>query len=117
LGGDVVINLAVIASAPSTAGQFLGVDWGSIALVCVAALLAGVTIVTLYSLGLRLLAVGSADEPADAGGPPAATVQDATAQGATGPRPLIATVGAVVCIGVSILAALYGIYLVIPLFH
>lgn len=94
------------ASTPGT-GEFLGVDWGSIALVAVTALVAVVVVVTFYSLGLRLLAVGSPNDLADG---------SASAAGAS-PRPLIATIGAVICIGIGVLAVLYGIYLVIPLFH
>lgn len=109
------------AAATPGVGQFLGVDWGSIALVCVTALIAGVVIVTLYSVGLRLLAIGSPDEITDASasGASASSAQAMATAVATAarPRPLIATVGAVVCIGVSILAVIYGIYLVIPLFH
>jgi hypothetical protein len=95
------------AAATPGAGQFLGVDWSSIALVSITALIATVVIVTAYSLGLRLLAVGSPD---DVDG------QGATAASAVG-RPPIATVGAVLCIAIGVAGVLYGIYLVIPLFH
>jgi uncharacterized membrane protein len=94
-------------AATPGAGQFLGVDWGSIALVSITTLIATVVIVAFYSLGLRLLAVGSPDD-AD-GSSPAATVARS--------RPLGATIGAVLCIAVGIAGVLYGIYLVIPLFH
>jgi len=97
------------ASAPGT-GEFLGVDWSSIALVCITTLVATVVIVTFYSLGLRLLAVGSPnDDVAGADGGGASAMHEH--------RPLIATVGAVACIAVGVAAVLYGIYLVIPLFH
>jgi hypothetical protein len=69
----------------------LSIDWGSIALVSIVALIATVVIVTAYSLGLRLLAIEH--------------------------RAPIATVGAWACIAVGIAGVLYGIYLVIPLFH
>jgi hypothetical protein len=92
------------AAAPGT-GQFLGVDWGSIALVTITTLIATVVIVTFYSLGLRLLAVGSPDD----GGSGGAAV--------AGSRPIGATIGAVLCIAVGVAGVLYGIYLVIPLFH
>lgn len=95
------------AAAPAGTGEFLGVDWGAIALVAATTLVAAVVIVTLYSLGLRLLAVGSPNDLADGSGSAAAA----------SPRPLIATVGAVVCIGIGVLAVLYGVYLVVPLFH
>ena len=95
------------ATTTPGAGEFLGVDWSSIALVSVSALFAGVIIVTFYSLGLRLLAVGSPNDGEGAG----------TSAAVASSRPIIATIGAVVCIGIGGLAALYGIYLVIPLFH
>jgi hypothetical protein len=93
------------ATATPGAGEFLGVAWSSIALVSVSALVAGVVIVTFYSLGLRLLAIGSPND--DAG----------TSVSVSSPRPPVATVGAVVCIGIGALAVVYGIYLVVPLFH
>jgi uncharacterized membrane protein len=95
------------AAATPGAGQFLGVDWSSIALVSVVALVATVVIVTFFSLGLRLLAVGSPDDVDGQGGSAVAA----------GSRPVAATIGAVLCIGVGIVGVLYGIYLVIPLFH
>jgi hypothetical protein len=73
----------------------IDIDWGALALVTGTTLVAAVVIVTLYSFGLRLLAVG----------------EDAAH------RPAIATLGAWVCIAIGAAAVLYGIYLVIPLFH
>jgi hypothetical protein len=84
-----------IAAASSGSAGFLGVDWSSIALVFGVALVAAVVVVSLYSLGLRLLAAGSS----------------------SGTRPVAATVGGIACIAVGIVAVLYGIYLVIPQFH
>jgi hypothetical protein len=98
---------AIAAAATPGAGEFLGVDWGSIALVSVTALVATVVIVCFFSLGLRLLAMGSPDD-IDGQGASAAAASS---------RPVGATIGAVLCIGVGVLAVLYGIYLVIPLFH
>ena len=92
------------AAGPGT-GEFLGVDWSSIALVTVTTLIATVVIVTFYSLGLRLLAVGSPDDGGGAGSAVAAR------------RPPAATIGASLCIAVGVAGVLYGIYLVIPLFH
>jgi hypothetical protein len=102
-----MLESAATASSTAGAGEFLGVDWGSIALVSITALVATVVIVSFFSLGLRLLAVGSPDD-VDGHGSAAAVASS---------RPLGATIGAVVCIGVGVLAVLYGIYLVIPLFH
>jgi len=73
----------------------IDIDWGAFGLVLVAALVASVVIVVFYSVALRLLAVG----------------------GDGGRRPAAATIGAVVCIAICVAAVLYGIYLVIPLFH
>jgi hypothetical protein len=73
----------------------------------VPALGGGVVMVTFYALGIGLLAVGSPNDGDHSGASTAAA----------SPRPLIATMGAVACIGVGVLAVLYGIYLVIPLFH
>jgi len=83
----------MIIRTASSADMF-GVDWGSIALVFIVAMIASVGIVSVFSLGLRLLATG---EP--------------------GARPVPATLGAYACIGISALAVLYGIYLVVPQFH
>ncbi len=81
-------------SAPGS-GEFLGVDWGSIALVCITTLVATVVIVTFYSLGLRLLAVGSRnDDEHGVQGSSVAVVQVH--------RPLVATLGAVACIAVGV---------------
>jgi hypothetical protein len=93
----------VQAAASDSTGGFLDVDWNSIVLVCVVTLVAAVAVVTLYSVGIRLLSVGS---PVEGGA-------------ATTPRrrPVIATIGGYVCVGVGILAVLYGVYLVIPVFH
>ena len=71
------------------------IDWGAFGLVFVAALAAAVVIVLFFSVALRLLSLGP-DAPHRPGG---------------------ATVAAIVCIAVCVAAVLYGIYLVIPLFH
>jgi hypothetical protein len=92
------------AAAASTQTGFLGVDWSSIAEVFVVALIAVVLIVSSYSLGLRLLAVGS-------------PIGDGSGRFAAGTRPPAATVGAFACIAIGVAGVLYGVYLVIPLFH
>jgi hypothetical protein len=84
-------------------GQFLGVDWGAFVVVFLVALVATVVIVSFYSIGLRLLAVGAQT--------------DADGQLVKGPRPLAASIGAYLCIAVGIAGVLYGIYLIIPQFH
>jgi hypothetical protein len=95
------------ALAASTPTGLFGVDWSSIGLVFVVGLAATVVIVAFYSLGLRLLAVGSPMDGDDQHSGPVITDN----------RPAVATVGGFACIGVGVLALLYGIYLVVPLLH
>lgn len=101
-----------VVQAASTPGadEFLGVDWGSIALVFVVGLIATVVVVSSYSFGIRLLAIGSPDDTESATGGHADIA-------AAGTRPAIATAGGYVCIGIGIIGVLFGIYLVIPQFH
>lgn len=71
------------------------IDWAAFWLVLVASLAASVVIVAFYSVALRLLSLGA----------------DARR------RPPAAVAGAIVCLAVCGAAVLYGIYLVVPLFH
>jgi hypothetical protein len=73
----------------------IDIDWGAFGLVLVAALVASVVIVVFYSVALRLLSTG--EDRAH--------------------RPAPATIAAIGCIAICVAAVLYGIYLVIPLFH
>ncbi|GAA4663548.1 hypothetical protein [Frondihabitans cladoniiphilus] len=98
--------LAAAAAASTPATGFLGVNWSSIAEVCIVTLVATVVIVTVFSVGLRLLSIGSPDD----GG------ETATA-GTLSSRPVGATLLGYLCVGVGGAAVLYGIYLVVPLFH
>ena len=86
------------------------IDWGALGWVTLTTLIAVVVIVTFYSLGLRLLAVGTGvggDSSTDAG----------SAQSVAFHRAPLATVAAVICIAIGVAAVIYGIYLVIPIFH
>jgi hypothetical protein len=96
-------------------GQWLGVDWFSILLVLVVALVATVVVVGSYSLGTRFLAVGAPDIEMPPGGDPDGP--EAIVRPRTRPRPAIATAAAGLCYAVGIAATIYGIYLIIPLFH
>jgi hypothetical protein len=100
------VSHALLLLTATPAKGFLGVDWSSIAEVCIVTLIATVAIVTIFSIGLRLLSIGAADD----GGDTAAAV-------AVSPRPLAAALVGYLCVGVSGAAVLYGIYLVIPAFH
>ena len=91
-----------------TSEKFLGVDWAAFGIVFVVAFAASVVIVSFYAIGLRLLAVGSADDTGDDG---------SIVSTARGDRPLGATIGAFVCLGICVAAVLYGLYLIIPQFH
>jgi hypothetical protein len=73
----------------------IDINWGAFGLVFVAALVAAVVIVLFFSVAMRLLSLGPDAQH----------------------RPPAATVGAIVCIAICAAAVLYGIYLVIPLFH
>lgn len=101
--------------AEAGGGQWLGVEWTSIALVFGVGLVATLAVVGFYSLGTRLLAVGAPDIEVPPGQDPDGP--SAVVRPRTRPRPASATVGAVLCYGVGVAATLYGIYLVIPLFH
>ena len=87
--------MRMLALKSAAESGFLGVDWGSIALVFVVALVVVVAVVALYSTGLLLLSSGESRQT----------------------RSPLLTVGAWICIGVGGAAALYGVYLVIPMFH
>jgi hypothetical protein len=73
----------------------IDINWGAFGLVFVSALAAAFVIVLFFSVAMRLLSLGPDQKQ----------------------RPLPATVGAIVCIAICVAAVLYGIYLVIPLFH
>ncbi|AMM21965.1 hypothetical protein AX769_19720 [Frondihabitans sp. PAMC 28766] len=98
--------LLAAAAAPAPVTGFLGVNWSSIAEVCIVTLVATVGIVVIFSIGLRLLSIGSPDD----GG-------DLAASGAITRRPVAATAVGYLCVAIGGAAVLYGIYLVIPLFH
>lgn len=97
---------SLIAAASSPSGGFLNVDWSSIAEVCIVTLVATVAIVTVFSVGLRLLSIGSPDDGGEIAG-----------HGTLAARPAAATLGGYVCVGIGAAAVLYGVYLVVPLFH
>lgn len=99
----------------STGASWLGVDWGAIALVFAVALAVTLVIVASFAVGTRLLAVGAPDIEVAAGEDPDGP--SAIVRPRVTPRPPLATAGAWLCYTVGAAAAVYGIYLVIPLFH
>lgn len=108
------------------------IDWLAFVIVLAAALIAATTVVTAYSLGLRLLsAAGRVPHVAPATFTDAITVISPEerkaaakkAKKAAKKNPLTAAqkrwsvVGAYACFGVSAAAVLFGIYLIVPYFH
>jgi hypothetical protein len=98
-------NSVVLAAGSST---FLGVDWGAFVVVFVVAFVAAVVIVAFYALGLRLLAIGSADDTG---------ADSAIVSTPAGRRPAWATATGFLCLAIGIAAVLYALWLVIPQFH
>jgi len=96
-------------------GGLLASEGGSILLVFVVGLSATVIIAGLYALGIRFFAVGAPDvvvaDGEDPEGPTAVVTPREHA------RPRAATAAGLVCFAGVAAAVLYGIYLVIPLFH
>jgi hypothetical protein len=105
--------IALTAELPDA--PTLLIVWGTIALVIGVALAVTVVITGAFALGVRLLAVGAPDAivppGSEADGP------DVVEPPRTRPRPVIATIGALVCFAVGAAGAVYGVMLVIPAFH
>ncbi|PZE65331.1 MULTISPECIES: hypothetical protein [unclassified Curtobacterium] len=89
----------------------MDIDFGAIATVAGVGFVAAVTVVLLYTLGLRLLGTG---QPTDAGGERTQYAEETPRSGST---PRIASLGAGVCFALCVAAVLYGIWLTIPQFH
>lgn len=95
------------------------IDWLAFLMVFGAALVSAVLVVALYSLGIRFLAtpapkVRLADGSYEADGPERDDEDDDVDDLG---RPLWATVAANVCFGLSGVAVLVGIYLIVPALH
>ncbi len=73
------------------------IDWASLGLVAVTTVVAAIAIVGIYSLGVLALSSGGRD-------------------GSAAPSPL-ARISGYLCLAVSGLLVLYGLYLIIPQFH
>ncbi|MFC6357316.1 peptidase [Luethyella okanaganae] len=108
------------------------IDWGAFAVVAIAALTAAATVVSTYSLGLRLLTVSGrvpVVEPAaftDAitvVSPAQAKAAATRARKAAKKSPLtlgqkrLAFIAACACFILCVGAVLYGIYLIVPALH
>jgi hypothetical protein len=102
------------ATAAQPAG-WLGVDWGALLLVLGVALVAAVVVTVSFAVGTRMLAVGAPDievAPGEEADGPNAVVRPRTR-----PRPLGATAGALLFYAIGAAATIYGVYLVVPVFH
>ena len=97
----------------------MNIDWTAFLIVFAAALSSAVFVVALYSLGLRFLAtpqppVRRADGTFEPNGPSRDDEDDDVDDAG---RPRWATIAAYVCFGLSVLAVLIGIFLIIPALH
>lgn len=87
----------------------MSIDWGAFLIVAVTSLVATAVLVSLYSLGVRLLGSRRSDD--DSAGAGTGTGETEAA------RPMIATVGAITCFALCAAAVLFGIYLIVPFLH
>lgn len=92
------------------------IDWLAFVAVFAASLIAAVFVVVLYSLGIRFLATPApvVDGSDPAAGPDRDDEDDDVDDAG---RPRWATVMANICFGLSGLAVLFGIYLIVPALH
>lgn len=92
------------------------VDWMAFLAVFVAALVAALVVVSLYSFGIRFLATPA--KPAhddDATHGPSRDDEDDDVDDLG--RPRWATAAAYVCFGLAVCCVLFGIYLIVPALH
>jgi hypothetical protein len=90
------------------------VDWLAFLEVFAVAIIASALVVTLYSVGIRLLATPGPVAEGEGSGPARDDENDDVEEAG---RPRSATLGAYACFGVTGLVVLYGIYLIIPALH
>ncbi|QIM15930.1 hypothetical protein G7067_05065 [Leucobacter insecticola] len=97
----------------------MNVDWVAFLVVFGTSLAASVFVVGLYSLGIRFLATPMppqrrADGTVEPNGP---SRDDEDDDVETGGRPRWATLSAYTCFGLSVVAVLVGIYMIVPALH
>lgn len=95
------------------------IDWIAFLIVFVAALGSAVFVVSLYSLGIRFLASPAAPVRREDGSfePNGPSRDDEDDDVDDIGRPRWATVSANICFGLSVVAVLVGIFLIIPALH
>lgn len=91
------------------------IAWGSLGIEFVVSLVFAGGLVSVFALGLRLLAVGAPDD-IRLGSGEVKRAADGDAPAAHR-RPAWASLAAYVCFAVAVAVVLYGIYLIIPQFH
>ncbi|QIM18024.1 hypothetical protein G7066_03895 [Leucobacter coleopterorum] len=92
------------------------IDWGAFLVVFVAALSSAVFVVALYSFGIRFLATPARQpEGSLSSSGPSRDDEDDDVDDLD--RPRWATVAAYTCFGLSVIAVLVGIYLIVPALH
>lgn len=89
------------------------IDWVAFGIVAIASIVAAASVVTLYSLGIKLLSVPAAGTASEAGVARDEETDDVELNG----RPWWATILATVCFSLCAAAVLYGIYLIVPALH
>lgn len=91
------------------------IDWMAFVAVFVAALVAAVVVVALYSFGIRFLAIPAPEPEGNSlpKGPSRDDEDDDVDEG----RPRWATAAAYACFGLSGICVLFGIYLIVPALH
>ncbi|HEY0249600.1 MAG TPA: hypothetical protein VGC45_15215 [Gryllotalpicola sp.] len=93
------------------------IEWSALGIEFVVALVAAGGAVSIYAVGLRLLAVGA---PAHVRLSDAGASTEQVADGILDTphtRPTWASLGAYLCFAIDIAVVLYGLYLIIPQFH
>lgn len=97
----------------------MSIDWVAFLTVFISALIGAVSVVVLYSLGIRFLATqappATAEDRAAASFGPARDDEDDDVDDVG--RPLWATIAAYVCFGLSVVAVLVGVFLIVPALH
>ncbi|MFF7683364.1 hypothetical protein ACFZA2_11450 [Microbacterium sp. NPDC007973] len=107
--------MTTLVRSAAAGGSWLDTEGGSISLVLLVGLAATLVIVGLYALGIRFFAVGAPDVRVPVGDDPEGPT--AVVAEREHPRPVPATLAGLACFAGVAAAVVYGIYLVIPLFH
>ena len=90
----------------------MNIDWSAILIVLLASVLAASVTVTLFAMGIKLLAV-----PPAGSGAVAPARDDETDDVSSPTRPRAATTGGIIFFVLSGIVVLYGVYLIVPALH